>query len=449
MAKKKSPPKTAINNGLSDIVGGGFQGISTGTQISQWDTLFRNERWYLISNARQLLSQMYMEHGLVQTLIDVPVDDAFRGGYTIKTKQLAPEQVQELEAEVERCEMNMVVAQSQKWKRLFGGSAILILTGQDWSLPLDEESLVEGSPLDFRAIDMWELFYSLNNTSSNDPTGLFPDLEYFDYYGKRVHSSRVIRMRGLEAPSFIRPRLRGWGFSVVEALVRSINQYVKSNELIFEVLDEFKVDIFKIDGFNSSLLTAEGTAGIIKRIQLANQQKNFQNALSMDTKDEWDHKQLTFAGLAEMLREFRIQIASDLKMPLTKLFGLSAAGFSSGEDDIENYNAMVEGTIRAKTKYVIIKMLELKCRTMFGFKPEDLQIDFEPLRIMSSEQVETIKTSKLSRVIMALDKGLVSLKEAKEAINKDELLPVQVDTSLEEMPLKAEPDGNPGEQDGL
>lgn len=445
---KQRKSKTAINNGLSDIVGGGFQVGSTGTQISQWDTLFRNERWYLISNARQLLSQMYMEHGLVQTLIDVPVDDAFRGGYTIKNKQLSPEQVQELEAEVERCELNLVVAQSQKWKRLFGGAAILILTGQDWAQPLDEESLVEGSPLDFRAIDMWELFYSLNNTSSNDPTGLFPDLEYFDYYGKRVHSSRVIRMRGLEAPSFIRPRLRGWGFSVVEALVRSINQYVKSNELIFEVLDEFKVDIFKIDGFNSSLLTAEGTAGIIKRIQLANQQKNFQNALSMDTKDEWDHKQLTFAGLAEMLREFRIQIASDLKMPLTKLFGLSAAGFSSGEDDIENYNAMVEGTIRAKTKYTIIKMLELKCRTMFGFKPEDLQIDFEPLRIMSSEQVETIKTSKLSRVIMALDKGLVSLKEAKEAINKDELLPVQVDTSLEEMPLTAEPDGVPGQVQG-
>lgn len=445
---KQRKSKTAINNGLSDIVGGGFQVGSTGTQISQWDTLFRNERWYLISNARQLLSQMYMEHGLVQTLIDVPVDDAFRGGYTIKTKQLSPEQVQELEAEVERCELNLVVAQSQKWKRLFGGAAILILTGQDWAQPLDEESLVEGSPLDFRAIDMWELFYSLNNTSSNDPTGLFPDLEYFDYYGKRVHSSRVIRMRGLEAPSFIRPRLRGWGLSVVEALVRSINQYVKSNELIFEVLDEFKVDIFKIDGFNSSLLTAEGTAGIIKRIQLANQQKNFQNALSMDTKDEWDHKQLTFAGLAEMLREFRIQIASDLKMPLTKLFGLSAAGFSSGEDDIENYNAMVEGTIRAKTKYTIIKMLELKCRTMFGFKPEDLQIDFEPLRIMSSEQVETIKTSKLSRVIMALDKGLVSLKEAKEAINKDELLPVQVDTSLEEMPLTAEPDGVPGQVQG-
>ena len=31
----------------------------------------------------------------------------------------------------------------------------------------------------------------------------------------------------------------------------------------------------------------------------------------------------------------------NLKMPITKLFGISAAGFSSGEDDIENYNSMI------------------------------------------------------------------------------------------------------------
>ena len=50
-------------------------------------------------------------------------------------------------------------------------------------------------------------------------------------------------MKGLTAPSFLRPRLRGWGFSVVEKLVRSINQYIKATDLGFEVLDEFKLDV--------------------------------------------------------------------------------------------------------------------------------------------------------------------------------------------------------------
>ena len=62
-----------ISNSLTTLI----DGITTGqgTQVSQIDTLFINQRWYLVSNYRQLLSQAYTEHGIIQTLIDQPVDD--------------------------------------------------------------------------------------------------------------------------------------------------------------------------------------------------------------------------------------------------------------------------------------------------------------------------------------------------------------------------------------
>src|SRR4051812_31421674 len=81
-----------IANGLSDAVLG-FNPGGPGTQLNQVTTLFKNNRWYLISNMRQLLSQIYVEHGLIQTVVNVPVDDAFRGGVIVKTKQLSEEEL--------------------------------------------------------------------------------------------------------------------------------------------------------------------------------------------------------------------------------------------------------------------------------------------------------------------------------------------------------------------
>ena len=37
------------------------------------------------------------------------------------------------------------------------------------------------------------------------------EFEYYNYYSEVVHKSRVLKLKGIEAPSFIRPRLRGWG----------------------------------------------------------------------------------------------------------------------------------------------------------------------------------------------------------------------------------------------
>jgi hypothetical protein len=125
-------------------------------------------------------------------------------------------------------------------------------------------------------------------------------------------------------------------------------------------------------------------------------------------------------------------------MPLTKVFGISAAGFSSGEDDIENYNAMIESSIRQKLKYEVLKVVKVRCQLKFGFIPKDLRVSFKPLRILSAEQEENVKTQKFNRVLSAASSGQISAIEFREACNKDALLPIQLDTaglSLDDMSL--------------
>lgn len=449
-----------IENGFAEAIGIGGGTNATGFPFNQGtpgteriessETMFKNLRWYFISNMRQLLCQAYVELGLVQTIVDVPVEDGLRGGVTIKSKQLEEGQLEILQNSLDRDDDLNTAGQAAKWNRLFGGAGIIILTDQDPETPLDLDAITADTPIEFRAADMWELFWDQQNTEGYDPTIQSEDFEFYDYYAERVHKSRVMRMKGLIAPAFLRPRLRGWGFSVVEALIRSINQYLKATDLAFEVLDEFKVDVFKIKNLVNSLMSPNGEEQIKRRVQLANWQKNYQNALTMDSEDEWDHKQLSFAGLGDAMKEIRMQIAADMRMPMSKLFGISATGFSSGEDDIEVYNAMVESQVRVKLKYDILRMIEIKCKKLFGYIPDDLSIEFKPLRVMSSEQEENVKTQKFARLFQAKQAGELTAKEFREGCNKSELFDISLDTDdaliqeLEDDQAAAEsPDNDP------
>lgn len=432
---------TVQNGALGDAIGfggaGGFpanQGTPWSNQLSQTTTIFKNLRYYLISNFRQVLNEAYVELGLIQTITDVPVDDGLRGGVEIKSKQLDEDEIQELYATMDRQDDINTAGQAAKWNRLFGGAGIVVMTDQDPEEPLNVKAITSDSPLEFKAVDMWELFWDQQNVegglnlSADDTT-----FEFYSYYAINVHKSRVMPLKGLTAPSFIRPRLRGWGFSVVEALVRSINQYLKATDLGFEVLDEFKLDVYKIKNLVNTLLQPNGKQKVLERVQLANWQKNYQKAIVMDSEDDFDHKQLSFAGLGEAMAGIRMQVASDMRMPLTKLFGISAAGFNSGEDDIEVYNAMVESQVRSKLKYHLIRMVELRCQQLFGFIPDDIQLSFKPLRIMSADQEETVKTQIFNRVFQARSAGEITTFEFRESCNKGNLLPITLDTQGDEL----------------
>jgi phage-related protein (TIGR01555 family) len=425
----------ALQNGLSDALGFnqslGFpqnQGAPFVEQVSNVNTLFKNLRWYLVSNFRQLLCQAYVEIGLVGTIVDVPIDDGLRGGIEIKSKQLDEDQIEELKTSIDRDNDLEVAGDAGKWNRLFGGAGIIIITDQDPETPLDIAAIDKDSPLEFRAVDMWELFWDQQNTEGYDPEIQSTDFEFYNYYAIKLHKSRVMKLQGLKAPSFIRPRLRGWGFSCVERLVRSINQYLKGTDLGFEVLDEFKLDVYKLKNLADTLMSPQGEAKVKQRVQMTNWQKNYQNAIVMDSEDEFDHKQLSFAGLAEAMTGIRLQVAADMRMPLTKLFGQSATGFNSGEDDIEVYNSMVESQVRNKLKYDILRMIEIKCQKLFGFIPDDLVLSFKPLRVLSAVQEEEVKTSKFNRLMTAREKGEITRFEFREGCNKDNLLSISLDT---------------------
>lgn len=452
-----------VRNGFSQALLGfslpNTFGPNCGMMVNQVNTLFANMRWYFISTDRIIISEAYVEHGIMAAVVDVPVADAFRGGIEIKSKQLSEEELAELKhATVVNDDLGKVAGAS-RWTRLFGGGAVYVITGlgsgvrptsanpsdpsaevelataKPYSRPFELEKMPKGFPYKLRAIDMWEMFSSAPtppqlNESPIDQSDMTL-AEEFNYYGLMVHRSRFRIMKGIECPSLLRPRTRGWGLSIYERLVNAINQYLKSNDVLFEILDEYKVDVYKIKNLASTLLTSAGSNAFKERMMSANQVKNYNNALCIDAEDDFIQKQLVFTGIAETAEGIRMQIASALRMPMSKIFGIPATGFSSGQDDLENYNAMVESEVREPARPDVLWVLQLRCQQLFGYVPDDLEFEFAPLRVLSAEQEENVKTQKFARAVQAVSAGLIPVKEFKEMCNKGNLFDIHIDTSVD------------------
>ena len=149
--------------------------------------------------------------------------------------------------------------------------------------------------------------------------------------------------------------------------------------------------------------------------------KNYVNALILDSEEDYQQKTLTFTGLAEVMQQNRIGIASSLRMPMTKLFGLSASGFNTGESDLENYNQMVESEVRARIKPGVRQMIRIACGVLFGYVPR-FTVEFPSLRVLTALQEEEVKNAKYNRLTGFYDRALMDSEEAMQEAQKGDII---------------------------
>lgn len=440
MKKKENNTKKLVelDNGLASLaqsIIGGFESpfpaipdvpiTASGTAPLQGASpLFRNNRYYLITQQRGLLTELYVEHALVQTLVDLPVEDALlRERPKLISTELDDDELQELEAEMEKMNIIQIIADAFRWVRLFGGAGIIInQMNTDPKEEFDLKKIKKDSKIEFYVADRWELSNTpyVNTPTLDNPTGKVNGVT-FDYYGNQINPSRVLILKGKEAPSLRRQQMSGWGMSEVERLVAPLNEYMKIRNVIYEIVDEAKIDVYSLENYRSAIYAGQ-EQNIQKAIMWSNAMKNYLNAMILDKEDNFDQKQMNFSGLSDILKESYLNVASAVRMPMTKLFGLSASGFNSGEDDIENYNSMIEREVRYKSKHAIITIGKILCQKLFGDCPDDLDVEFPSLRVLKQLEEEQRATSVFSRVQQMYDSGLITQGEWFNMLTKENVI---------------------------
>lgn len=431
MSRKRKPRAKTLENNLSDVQFnlGAMNTGTGGSFLSSYNTQAFSNNYSLITLNRIILTYMYTGNGVFQTAVQLPIQDAIGKGIEIESGELDNDDIQKVYEYWEENGIWETILNTWTWIRLFGGGALLINTEQDPTKPLNYKNL-SMSDIEFYDIDRWQLDTNIavfddwdSYIKGGDSNGLI----YL--YGQPIHESRFLRGSGKRAPHYVRRQLRGWGMSEGERMIRDLNLYLKTQDATFELVDEAKIDVYKINGLANKLLTNGGTSAITNRIQTANEIKNYVNALVLDSGEDYQQKMINFSGLSEVMNQNRMGVAAALRMPLTKLFGISAPGFNTGESDLENYNSMVESEIRAPMRPMIRELLKITMSKLFGYVPS-FTFSYPSLREMTPETEQSVKTAEENRILALYDRGLLDSEETMQSLKKVNV--IQIETKAEQ-----------------
>ena len=409
--------KQQVNNGLASAMG--LTDLPA-EQMAQ-NTIMSAATNNLLSLNFVPLANTYKSNGFAKIAVDLPVADCFRdGGFELDSATLSSDEIKELQEYIEEYDVE-IIKQCMRWGRLYGGGVILCNSNQKPDTPLNPETLYN-KPVEFLACDRWQC-YPLAQSLYLAEEFLLQD-NMLGQKGNNIifNASRVKTFIGEVQPYYIRNQLQGWGCSIFEAIIPQLNQYIKANSVILELLDEAKIDILKIFDLASLLTSAEGERAVRRRAEIFAQQKNYKNMGVMDAQDDYQQKVMSFAGLNEMLEKIFLLICSSLRIPYSKVFGRGASGFSSGEDDLENYNAMIMSELRVPVQPILKWIAQIRCCQLFGKKVNDLTINWLPLRVMSEKEQQEIKTSKINSYIQLLQAGVMNPKQVAEKLNQEEII---------------------------
>lgn len=400
---------------------------------------YNNISLEMLSQQQILLTYLYKTFGILANIVDIPVDDAYkRGGFDLEAESIDGDELHKLEKHISRMQDIKQIKNARKWARLYGGAAIIVLDGRDLSKPLNKDRL-KNNGFELLAVDRWQLIYSEPNI--NIPGGSWTLTNYGtdqNIASKNIHNSRVIVVKGKEAPYQIMQRVNGWGISVYEQIFQDMSSFFKARNVIFELLDESKIDVLKLATLKEAISSSTGEAALQRMVDMVARNKNYKSQITLATDDEYEQKQIRFSGMSEILKEIRIMIAGASKMPVNKIWGEGVTGFGSGEDSLENYNSQIENEIRTDDTPVIEDVLRLRCYELFGREVEDLEMIWKNLRTLNAIDEQNINDHKLGNALQLFDRQLLSPQEVMEYLKKQQIFihdTKALKGELEDMPI--------------
>lgn len=423
--KRQQQVSNTVNNGLSEALNLPLDPMGNIEDPSLLNRIFSGNAFDLITYRWVALTNAYNKNSFLQTAVNQKVEDAFRNdGLIIDTKTLDTEELELLRKTMDEEGDIEAIMDCIRWGRLYGGGCLIANTDQDPTLPLDKKQL-KGRKLKFLATNRWQCS-PLGISPEVAPKFAFTDTmqegvvsqDYVNYY-QEIDRSRVGIYTGVNAPYLTKNILQGWNASIFEGILEPIQNLLGGFNVTLELLSEAKIDVFKIADLATTLLSPNGERQIRKRLSIATANKNYKSSLAMDSNDDYQQKQISFSGIPQLLEQLMYIFCGYLRYPVSKLFGKGSSGFSSGDDDLENYNGTVDSEVRIPARTLIHWVVNLRCLQLFGRELPDFRPKWRPLRVMSEKDQAEINSRKLDDYLKLKEAQVMTGKQVAQKLTED------------------------------
>lgn len=327
------------------------------------------------------LEAAYQSNWLARRIVDKPNEDALR-----EWRSFSGKDAKKIANEERRLGLQQKYLDTCCWADLYGGAAILMLTGQDLSKPLDLNRVKKGSLRNLVVFDRWDI--QPTNFNFQDPLApnwMLPET-YTIVNGKQpIHHSHIIRRTGARLPRRMAQFEQGWGDSRLRRCMEDLRDVVATKGGIASLVLEANVDVISVNGLKDGLASAQCNQ-ITERYRMFGMLKSIVNLGLLDKgNEEYDRKSIAFSGLSQIMEQFMVWTAGAAEMPVTELWGQSASGLgATGDGDLKTYHGTIKGKQDGQMRLDLELLDQVLIRSALGTYPEDIEFEWNPLYQKSS-----------------------------------------------------------------
>ena len=372
-----------------------------------------------------LLNSLYRDNWVVQNVVGLAVDDMLREWYEI-TGSVTPATTKALAKLERKTRLRARLNEGLRWGRLYGGAAglILIKGQEDLSKPLDLGMIYPGSFQGLYILDRWQGITPNMGLVFDGGEEVPESYSITDGRGHTVatvHHSRVVRFTGRDLPRIERQTELYWGESEVEALYRDVVSHDNVSANMAALTFQANVNTMEVKGVEQ--LLSIGSPQVQRRFWQVMQaqsvlRSNFATQV-VEQGTKLTNTQYSFTGLQEVYESMCMNLCGASHYPMTKLFGRSPGGLNTtGESDLTNYYDYIDSQREAKLRPVLERLLPVLCMSALGGIPEDVEIDFPPLKTPTPTERAEIGKTKAEAIAAAYTNGLLNVDTAQKELKK-------------------------------
>lgn len=202
---------------------------------------------------------------------------------------------------------------------------------------------------------------------------------------------------------------------------------------VSDLIEECKIDIYKIADYNDQI--ASGNEEIIlKRLGLMQRAKSYANGILIDSTDSHETKEINLTGLAELWTKASIVVAGALNRPLSVIFGKSASGMNSGEEDNRSY---YEAIAELQNTFLrpIFEFIDPFILGYIGKNNAPLEFDFLSIDSINDKEKAEILNTKATAFNTLVQSGIISESTALKELRDDGLIKNITDNDITEAEL--------------
>ncbi|KKM25202.1 hypothetical protein LCGC14_1597350 [marine sediment metagenome] len=402
--------KVETQSGLARLTSDAWENVTSGHGTLRDRRTQNRVRAVPTSLDRQRWEDLYFGDDMAAKIVDLPIEDMVREWITISVDAGDAESDSEAEGErggeaKENAEIaddmlqflgdlkaKRSIVEAMTWAKVFGGGMILIGVDDGGELfePLNPDGIRSFDGL--TVYDRWEVelfrtyetddkfgepeVYRIVSNSASRGGAVQPE--------RLVHETRMIRFNGIMTNRRRQRRNDGWDDSVFIRIEQVLGDFGISWASTAILLSDFSQAVFKMKGLADAVASSEGNL-VLERMLIMDTCRSTVRAVPIDADDEDFERHATpVTGLSDLLEKFMLRLSAAARMPVTLLFGQSAAGMSAtGEGDQklwdQRVSAMQETDLRDGIERIVEVAFLAPNGPTSGTEPEGWSVGFNPL----------------------------------------------------------------------